>query len=447
MTTATSCPRPEKLQELLDGRLPDSEHGQLLRHVETCQACQATLASLTAGSQSWEGAARKILQQPQQEQELGRLMDELRARRSSGAETTEGSAAGEGSPLAFLSPAEKPGQIGKLDHYEVLEVTGRGGMGVVLKAFDPVLHRVVAIKLLAPQLATSANARRRFTRESVAAAAVSHDHVVSIHAVAEANGLPYLVMPFIAGESLQELLDRKGPLELKEILRIGMQIAAGLAAAHAQGLVHRDIKPANILLENGVQRVKITDFGLARAVDDACLTQSGVLAGTPQYMAPEQARGEAVDCAGRPVQPRERAVCALHGPSAVPRQHHAGRHQARMRRGRAADPRGQPGHPRVAVRDHRQAARKDAGGPLPVGEGSCRFAGAASGAFAAALACTQAAADRPPHRIAPARGTRDFNGCADNAAACGSCLASAGGVARLGVMGHFDRGPQPGEQP
>src|SRR5206468_12142064 len=110
-----------------------------------------------------------------------------------------------------------------------------------------------------------------------------------------AAGLPYLVMQCVAGLSLQERLDRDGPLELHEVLRIGLQTASGLAAAHAQGLVHRDVKPANILLENGVERVKLTDFGLARAAADASLTQSGVVAGTPQYMAPEQARGEAVD--------------------------------------------------------------------------------------------------------------------------------------------------------
>src|SRR5262249_48641709 len=131
--------------------------------------------------------------------------------------------------------------------------------------------------------------------EGRAAAAVSHEHIVAIHGVDEANGLPYLVMEYVSGISLQERLDRSGPLETKEILRIGMQVASGLAAAHAQGLIHRDIKPANILLENGFERVKITDFGLARAVDDASLTQSGVLAGTPMYMAPEQARGEALD--------------------------------------------------------------------------------------------------------------------------------------------------------
>src|SRR5262249_6979201 len=100
---------------------------------------------------------------------------------------------------------------------------------------------------------------------------------------------------FIQGSTLHEKVDRSGPLPVKEILRIGLQTAAGLAAAHAHGLVHRDVKPANILLENSVERVKITDFGLAPSVDDANLTQSGLLAGTPTYMSPEQANGAKVD--------------------------------------------------------------------------------------------------------------------------------------------------------
>ncbi len=202
---------------------------------------------------------------------------------------------GEESKLDFLSPPEKPGHLGRLGHYEVTEVVGRGGMGVVLKAFDEKLHRVVAIKVMATGLATSATARKRFIREAQAAAAVRNEHVIDIHAVEEANGLPYLVMEYVSGLSLQERLDQAGPLEVQEILRIGIQVATGLAAAHDQGLIHRDIKPANILLENGVQRVKITDFGLARAADDASLSQSGVVAGTPQYMAPEQADGKPVD--------------------------------------------------------------------------------------------------------------------------------------------------------
>jgi serine/threonine protein kinase len=182
-----------------------------------------------------------------------------------------------------------------LGDYEVMEVLGQGGMGVVLKAFDPALHRPVAIKVLAAEYAANGAARKRFAREAQAAAAVSHDHVVAVYAVNAESSPPFLVMAFIAGQSLQERIDRNGPLEIKEVLRIGMQTAAGLAAAHAQGLVHRDIKPANIMLENGIERVRITDFGLARAVDDGTVTIKGAVAGTPQYMAPEQARGEPVD--------------------------------------------------------------------------------------------------------------------------------------------------------
>jgi hypothetical protein len=195
----------------------------------------------------------------------------------------------------FLTPSQRPDSLGRLDHYEILEVVGRGGMGVVLKSFDEKLRRVVAIKVLAPELAASGTARQRFTREARAAAAVSHEHVVTIHAVEEAHRPPYLVMEFVDGVSLQEKLDHNGPPGLKEILRIGLQTAEGLAAAHRQGLVHRDIKPENILLENGIERVKLTDFGLARAVDDASLTHAGVIAGTPLYMSPEQAAGEPID--------------------------------------------------------------------------------------------------------------------------------------------------------
>ena len=217
--------------------------------------------------------------------------------------------------LDFLAPSDDPRSLGRLGPYEVLSVIGQGGMGIVLKAFDSALDRAVALKVLAPQLAASGAARRRFAREARAAAAVVHEHVVAIHAVNTWRGLPYLVMQHVPGHSLQERIDRDGPLEIEDVLRIGMQAAAGLAAAHAQGLVHRDVKPSNILLEHGVERVKLTDFGLARAADDASVTQSGVLAGTPQYMAPEQANGDGVTfrsdlfslgsvlyamCAGRP---------------------------------------------------------------------------------------------------------------------------------------------------
>jgi serine/threonine protein kinase len=168
-------------------------------------------------------------------------------------------------------------------------------MGVVLKGYDRELHRYVAIKVLAPHLAHSALARKRFAREAQAAATVVDLHVLAIHHVQVSGRLPYLVMPLVAGESLAQRLAAQGTLELKEVLRVGMQAAAGLAAAHDQGLIHRDVKPANILLEKGVDRAVLTDFGLARAADDASMTRRGVIAGTPQYMSPEQARGEALD--------------------------------------------------------------------------------------------------------------------------------------------------------
>jgi WD40 repeat protein/serine/threonine protein kinase len=197
--------------------------------------------------------------------------------------------------LAFLGPIAEPGSLGRLDHYDVLELVGRGSTGVVLRARDTKLQRVVAVKALAPRLAASAAARQRFVREAQAAAAVRDDNVVAIYAVSEDGPVPYLVMEFICGLTLEQRIRQGKRPDVTEILRIGMQVGAGLAAAHAQGLVHRDIKPANILLENGVQRVKITDFGLAHVAADAGPTGCGVLAGTPQYMSPEQARGEPTD--------------------------------------------------------------------------------------------------------------------------------------------------------
>ncbi len=222
---------------------------------------------------------------------------------------------------------ESPLQLGG---YKVLEVIGRGGMGIVLRALDEKLNRIVAIKVLASDLARQPQARKRFLREAQAAAAVSHDHVVTIHAVDDgcgtSNNIPLLVMECIVGQSLQQKIDKVGALGVKEILRIGMQIASGLAAAHQQGLVHRDIKPSNILLENGVERVKITDFGLARATDDVGITVPGQIAGTPLYMSPEQAAGQPVDqrsdlfslgsvlytmCTGRPAFRADSAVAVL----------------------------------------------------------------------------------------------------------------------------------------
>jgi serine/threonine protein kinase len=164
-------------------------------------------------------------------------------------------------------------------------------MGIVLKAHDSELNRPIAIKLLAPHLSHVGAARERFAREGRAAAAVVHEHVVAIYNVEADGTLPFLTMQYVPGHSLQARVDENGPLSVEEILRIGLQAASGLAAAHAHGLVHRDVKPSNILLEDSVERAVLTDFGLARAIDDASLTQTGIIAGTPHYMSPEQATG------------------------------------------------------------------------------------------------------------------------------------------------------------
>ena len=293
----TACDK-RRLREVLANDVAGQVNGQieseLADHLQSCESCRHDLERLAGGAELWSDV-RSFLNSA----------DPANSR-STHVETTSGGGAqtdGQSPPsfacwrkqLGFLAPSETPGSLGRLGPYEITDVIGRGGMGIVLKAFDPPLNRHVAIKVLAAEWAHNATARRRFAREAQAAAAVVHDHVVPIHFVGAGGDVPYLVMACIPGPSLQERLDRSGPLELKEILRIGMQTAAGLAAAHAQGLVHRDIKPANILLEHGIERVRITDFGLARAVDDVSQTQSGILAGTPQYMSPEQAAGEAVD--------------------------------------------------------------------------------------------------------------------------------------------------------
>jgi formylglycine-generating enzyme required for sulfatase activity len=205
----------------------------------------------------------------------------------------------------FLAPPEQPDEIGRLGGYRVLKVLGAGGMGVVFQAEDPRLKRKLALKAMLPALAVSDTARQRFLREAQAAASLSHDHIVPIFQVGEDRGVPFIAMPFLKGEPLDERLQRQPVLPLPEVLRIARETATGLAAAHEQGLIHRDIKPANLWLEelDGERgpstpryRVKVLDFGLARAAaDSAQLTQSGVILGTPAYMAPEQANGQPLD--------------------------------------------------------------------------------------------------------------------------------------------------------
>lgn len=200
-----------------------------------------------------------------------------------------------GGSMAFLGTASGPDAMGRIGEYDVVRLIARGGMGLVFEAFDPGLLRRVAIKVLAPEFAASSDARTRFIREARSIAAVDHENILPIHAVGEAGGYPYIVMPLVEGDSLQARLNRDGRLPATEIVRIGLAVARGLAAAHRRGLVHRDIKPENILLDPERNRVWLVDFGLARAVEDHALTRSGVTAGTPHYLSPEQAEGQRVD--------------------------------------------------------------------------------------------------------------------------------------------------------
>ncbi len=202
----------------------------------------------------------------------------------------------EATEFPFLAPGAGPGEIGRLGPYRILEVLGKGGMGVVFRAEDIQLRRPVALKAMLPALAGAESHRQRFVREAQTAASVEHDHVVPIFQVGEDRGVPFLAMPLLRGETLEDRLRREGALPVSEVRRIGREIAEGLQAAHERGLIHRDIKPANVWLEGARGRVKILDFGLARAVEDgAPLTQPGAVIGTPTYMAPEQLRGAAVD--------------------------------------------------------------------------------------------------------------------------------------------------------
>ena len=278
MTPAT-CVKNDELNSFITGEMPGERVAEVESHLTSCAACRAALEASVGDQRWWSDLEYALGDSNSPSGAKGVDADQEYMRRL----------------LELLGPTDDPNMLGRIGGYEIVALIGQGGMGAVFKALDRSLNRYVAIKLLLPHLAASGAARKRFAREAQAAAAVIDDHVLPIYAVDQWQGTPYLVMQYMRGMSLEERLREQGPLELREILRIALHAAQGLAAAHAQGLVHRDIKPSNILLDNTVERSMLTDFGLARAADDATLTASGIVAGTPQYMSPEQARAEAVD--------------------------------------------------------------------------------------------------------------------------------------------------------
>ena len=301
MIQIVTCPDPHRLRELLDNSMTSDEQAVVISHLDQCECCQQKLEHIASGGSSFVmPICTAKADRPDETSAFWPALDRVQSAILSANDTPhEPRPLNEDEELVldFLSPSEAPEYLGRLGHYEVMEVIGHGGMGVVLKAFDPCLQRNVALKVLAPRFAKNEISRKRFCREARAAASITHENVVAVYEVDEDENekFPYLVLQLVEGESLQQRLDRVGKLDLKTILRFGYQIAAGLAAAHEQGLVHRDIKPANILIESTLERIKLTDFGLAKGQEDVSLTQTGFVAGTPLYMAPEQAKGETVD--------------------------------------------------------------------------------------------------------------------------------------------------------
>ncbi|WP_437206769.1 serine/threonine-protein kinase [Planctomicrobium sp. SH664] len=286
----------------LTGELTQSQEESLAAHLAACSDCQKQQEKMAADGEWWSRISDTLRLRTKQTTTREQGSDvptsgdpRLRLNGHDSADPESDADSHLDFAVEFLEPSPTQGALGRLGDIEILEIIDRGGMAVVLKGFQPELNRLVAVKMLAPHLGRSGAARKRFTREARAAAAILHPNVMPILTVSTTGRLPYFAMPYVDCESLQQRLDREGVLPVVDVLRLSVQLCRGLAAAHAQGLVHRDIKPGNILLERGVDRLLLTDFGLARAVDDASLTGTGMIAGTPQYMSPEQARDDLID--------------------------------------------------------------------------------------------------------------------------------------------------------
>jgi tRNA A-37 threonylcarbamoyl transferase component Bud32 len=292
------CPDKQILQSLLLGQLSESE--LLEMHLENCAACVTTAGtltvcdSLTLEARSAAAGPPVLAIEPAEVPVVQGLLE--RARSLYGSAGPGSSAAFRPDKLTFLEPPRSEGEIGRLGGYRVLRPLGAGGMGLVFLAEDERLRRSVALKVLDPRLAEKPEARTRFLREARAMAAITHEHIVSVYHVEETGTIPFLAMPVLSGLPLSAWLKRNPRPPLAKVLRWGREIASGLAAAHEHGLIHRDVKPSNLWVESPTERIKILDFGLAYfGREDVHLTASGVIVGTPAYMAPEQARGAAPD--------------------------------------------------------------------------------------------------------------------------------------------------------
>lgn len=296
------CPTPDELALCIENASVEcspSKTESLSQHIEICQSCQATLAWI-AGSDDWWNDARRCLTSTQyedfQHMATTKIVESVCA-------LNMDSTNAEADPLceheteqlkALLDPPSHPELLGRIGRYELEQLVGRGGMGLVFRGYDTELHRIVAVKTLAIHLVPVRSARERFIREGRACASLVHPHIVPVHDVIPEGPVPALVMQYVAGPTLEQWTSENGPMPLEKAFPLMLQLAEALVLAHEKGFVHRDIKPGNVLLEVDASRALLTDFGLVRALDDATLTHSGMLAGTPDFMSPEQARGATV---------------------------------------------------------------------------------------------------------------------------------------------------------
>ena len=331
MSKAIACPTPADLKAFLHGEIEEGEFDSISEHVEICAPCQSIMQTISPEDTVLDAARGDFSNTAQVAAEIPRPLLEIlkrlpeRAASSDGrteafdrvpngdaacanaASVSRGAAVADSSvtapgdsaadaverDIAFLSAPQQTDEIGRLGSYRVLSILGQGGMGIVFLAHDPNLDRRVALKVMLPKFAANEAAKQRFLREARAAARLKSDNIVGIYQVDEERGVPFFAMELLEGASLDQWLRENRRLTLPQILRIGRETAAGLAAAHDKNLIHRDIKPSNLWLdETHGGRVKILDFGLARLqTDDIHLTQDGAIVGTPAFMAPEQARG------------------------------------------------------------------------------------------------------------------------------------------------------------
>lgn len=293
----THCLDQSQLQQLLADDVPAAAQSEWDEHLSDCEVCREKLESMTdvAGISRIMG---KFHTKPNNDsrhlkQAIERLHSEATYFHS--AHSTLNARRDYTATIPQLQPSMKQGFMGRLGDIQIKRILGQGGMGVVFEGLDAVLNRTVAVKVLSPHLLNHPDAKDRFVREAQAAAALLHENVVAIHGIHEAEGMPYLVLQYVQGESLAEKLLREKKLPFDQVIKLGKQVARGLAAAHDRGLVHRDIKPGNILFDAETGDVRIADFGLAKHVGTETMTAEGVLTGTPAYMSPEQASDKAID--------------------------------------------------------------------------------------------------------------------------------------------------------